>query len=654
MDVNEVTMEDLENGVLTPENFPHLTKYGQMMTPVDLLPVGREEKVDTIRATFKREELNNALLLGPAGVGKTSFMKGFATKVYSLDHRVFDSDLATMAGEGDNKFAERLKGYLDEAIKYEKLMKRINPDSMLVLFFDEMHLITMNGHGGRGGGTMAGNALKPIMTNSGIRIVGATTDEEYNRYIKPDKALERRLQPLHLEEPNNLMTEEILINFANKHLGKTNVPFIMAKNICKEIVYYTNSYMPSFAQPAKSIDILDAAIGFYKTTYEDVTSGKLDKKVLMQFINHDLIAKIFRNKIGVDVDFKTETKTVMDEIRKTIMGQDMAVSAIEDTLYTANAGLQSENKPQASFLFVGSTGVGKTALAKKMAETMFGSERNMIRYDMSEYPQPEDAKLFQERLAEDISNKAHSVVLFDEIEKAHRSIMHMLLAILDDGRLTDEFHRQVTFNNAIIIATTNAAADTFREIRKQNLTVEGTDVLLRDTLSNYFSPEFIGRFDKLAMFSPLEEDVFNNITKLTLKVLKDRVFALHGIDLIFDDRVLPYLVKERFNALTNTSAGGARAVKKRVNEEITSLVARCIDFARSKDKNLGFIRIDVDGIMAIEDKTKAVTDSRLVANVVTLDGYESRIFKTTREPIFEKIKEQTNEDDLAYQRAIGQ
>lgn len=622
---------------VTKLEFPYLYEYGERLAPVKRLPIGRDHQFETMESNLRRPEMNNVALLGPAGVGKTSFMEGYATIHKDEGLIVFDIDLPTMSGEGDNKFAERIKGLADDVLKYVNHRKEAGETGDTIIFLDEMHLITMSGNSGSGGGSAAGNALKPLMQRGLIKIVGATTDEEYDRYIKPDQALTRRFQTMNMPEPSDTVTASILETMAGVYLGKENVPYIVDPIVYAEIVDYTNRYLPSFAQPAKSIDILDAAIGFYRSARVAVDRKQRPKSDLTKYINHELIARIMNDKAGVDVDWQTDIETVMNHIKTSVMGQDAALRMIENRLFVANAGLQDYSRPLANFLFAGATGTGKTQLAKAMAESMFGSERFMIRYDMSEFSLSEDARVFQDRISSDISKSPYSVVLLDEMEKAHRSIVHLLLGILDDGRLTDQYGRQVTFTNSIIVVTTNGAADVFKDMRSQSLTVEDMDSMLRETLGNTFSPEFLGRFDEIIPFEPLREDTFENIARIELNKLTRQLGERFSINLTFHKRVADYLVKERFAALTNTAAGGGRAMNRRIAREVTPLVARVIDEGKRLDKSVAIIQISVNGEMAIENKRRAITDSHLTAHFVTRDRFKGELSEKMRRAEFTKV-----------------
>ena len=991
---------------LTKDAFPYLATYGQLMKPITRLPIGRDHEFLSLESSLRRPEMNNVALLGPAGVGKTSFMEGYATIHKEEGLMVFDIDLPTMSGEGDNKFAERIKGLADDVLRFDDKRREADETGDTIIFLDEMHLITMNGNTGSGGGSAAGNALKPLMQRGLIKIVGATTDEEYDRYIKPDQALTRRFQTMHMPEPSDEITVAILKNMAATYLGKENVPFIVSPEVYAEIVDFTNRYLPSFSQPAKSIDIMDAAIGFYRSVRIAVDRGEKHQSVVKSYINHALLARIMKDKAGVDVDWQTDIETVMTFIKSRVMGQDAATRMIENRLYIANARLQEEGRPMANFLFAGSTGVGKslpnsewipvhdpsgethfkrngelkvgdyvfnrkgapvqvlgvfpqgmldvyeitfsdgrrfrcskdhlwtwtshkstpvdkwktnslqelmdrgffarssndrdhittwipmnnpvqfpekqydvdpyvigaligdgslrespltvsnpeesviraiadkigavtyvknpstyswvfgngetygtkylkriqtkdvlghipemyekysgerripdsykygsieqrwsliqglfdtdgaimndgfrysvsfsttceglasdvqevvhslgysatvnthvrddkpieydvhillgndhkykffayskkaqiaedaklvvkkrskkyshlgilkveklpqqeqmtcimiddeehlyqagknyivthnTELAKAMAEAMFGNEQAMIRYDMQEYSMASDARVFQDRISADISKQPYAVVLLDEMEKAHHSIMHMLLAILDDGRLTDQYGRQVTFTNAIMVVTTNGAASVFKDIRSQGLSVEEMDGMLRNQLGRTFSPEFLGRFDEIIPFAPLEEDTFGNIARVQLSKLTKTVQSKYGITLNFEGSVADYLVRERFAALTDTGAGGGRAMKRRIAREITPLIARVIDSMAAKGKSVGIIRVTVSGEMAIYNKRTARTDSHLTALFITRDGYKGELSEKMSRPALTKLTDE--------------
>lgn len=593
----------------------YINKFANSLKDVARMPVGRESLVDAINASLMRPEMNNVALLGPAGVGKTALVEGFSMLHKNDDTLVLAASLPVMAGEGQDKFSERIHNLSEDVMKLVDAREADGIHDDVILFLDEMHLLTMSGSSGRGGGSMAGNAIKPMMARGIIKIIGATTDEEFIRYIKPDQALTRRFQTLNVPEPNTEVCIKILTKFGHTYLNDEQYKYyIPDEHVYEQIVDYTNRYLPAFAQPAKSIDIMDAAVGHMRSRN--------------QVLNHEMLFEIFHEKANVDINWHTDIGRVIPKIKDRVIGQDLAIDMIENRLYTANAGLQDPGRPLANFMFVGSTGVGKTELVKAIAEAMFGGEDKIIRFDMSEFSLPEDVRDFQSRISEDISKQPYSVVLLDEFEKAHRSVMNLLLAILDDGRLSDQYGRETTFTNAIIVLTSNAAADVFRDAKRQSLDMESVDALLRDSLGNRFSPEFLGRFDEIIPFAPLDSNGFLEIAKLQLNKQVKKMKVRFNVDMQFSENVGKYLVTERFAALKDTSAGGGRAMKRRIEREVIPLMGRVLDVAYQKNYTVQKLYIHVAGTMRADDISLVKGNAYLEAKfrVVDKSGPTPRYF----------------------------
>lgn len=598
--------------------YPMLSTYAKPLRGTRRMPVGRELELQAIEANLSRVEMNNVALLGPAGIGKSHLMEGYAARQIDRGVIVLEIDLPSMSGDGDNKFAERISTLAEEVLQFadDRVKEGLYGD--VIVFLDEMHLLTMHGNSGEGGGSAAGNAIKPLMARGVIKLVGATTDEEFDRYIRPDQALTRRFQQIQVSEPDFKTTVTILHNMATTYLGE-NRDKIVDPEVYAEIVDYTTRFQPALAQPAKSIDILDAALGYYNARRYK--------------INHELIKLIFKQKLSVDVDWHTDIETAMKTIRSRVRGQDVALQLVENRLYTANAGLQDPGRPMANFLFAGSTGVGKTELAKAMAEAMFGSEDKMIRFDMSEYSRPDEVTDFQNRLAAAITKTPYAVVLLDEFEKAARPITHLMLGVLDDGRLTDRYGRLVTFTNAIMVLTTNGAAESFRDIQQQGMDIYEAENHVREELGNsVFSPEFLGRFDEVIPFAPLDEDGFLMIAKIQLRKQVERVKNLHNINLEFAPEVATYLVHERFAALDDTSAGGGRAMGRRIEREIVPLIARAIDYARVDHYTIRDMRVIQHGELAALSKDLVFSDSELGVVFITEDLVKGTLLPGMKRP----------------------
>lgn len=584
---------------ITANEYPTLSQYGELIESITRMPIGREKEILDIGDSLARPEMNNVTLLAPAGAGKTALLEGYAVEHKSDGSEIFKIDLPTMAGDGDAKFAQRIKSLADDIIHYADARKSVGEHGDTVVFFDEMHLLTMNGNAGTGGGSLAGNALKPIMARGEIKIIGATTDEEYRRYVEGDAALTRRFQALNLDEVSDKIVLSILLNFAKVHLGPKWVTKI-DRDVFKEIIVYTNRYLLNRSQPAKAIDVLDAAAGRYNNRGAH--------------INHAMIADIFKEQYGVDVDWHTDIATIDRKLHARVIGQDLAIDMLKNRLYVANAHLQEHDRPLANFLFAGATGVGKTELAKAIAEAMFGSEKALLRFDMSEYSESSDVRLFHERLTDDVSKRPFTVLLIDEFEKAARAVMNLFLPVLDDGQLSNRYGRKTAFNNCIIIMTSNAASDVFKDAKDNGLSNSEVDSVLRAALGARFSPEFLGRFDEVIPFNVLDDVSFKKIANIQLNKQRVRVKKVHNVDVVFTNVVQDYLVYEGFDALMDSNAGGGRAMSRRVAREISPLIAMVIDVANSRPERLQQILITMQGDASFQHKELRVGNAYLEAS----------------------------------------
>lgn len=625
-------MKDLNDVRIDPTKYPILSRFSKILYGSERPPIGREMEMKQIQYGLNNPEMKNVVLLGPAGVGKSALVEGYAMETKNKGVIVFEVDLTRMAGDNENKFGERIKGFADEFLLFSEEWEQITKDwavplTQFVMFMDEMHILTRGGDGGAGGGSGAGNAIKPLLARGAISMIGATTDEEYNNYIVNDHALTRRLMTVNVLEPSYEVQVLILENMAEKYIGSDWQTWVKPE-ILKEIIYYTDQYDPSNTQPAKSIKILDRAIGVHRVDQTRIT--------------HDLIARIMDSTMGVDIDQQTDVMSVIQHIRANLFGQDNAITLIEDRLYVANAGLQDPGKPLANFLFAGATGVGKTELAKLLAKGMLGDEKYMIRYDMSEYSLKSDVEIFQDRISGAIRKMPRAVVLLDEFEKADRAVMNLLLGILDDGRLSDRYGRQVTFKNCIMILTTNAGQNVFKEIRSRNMSARDAEGLLRRALGNVFSPEFLGRFDELIPFEPLTQQGFSDISKLQMTKLVKRVNSLYDVPVRFKQDVITYLVKEDFEALKNPSAGGGRAMNRRIYREVAPLIGRVLDAIKINGYSLSSIEIEVLGEMREYAKDVRQGSSYLSATFRCVDPssrtvYDGKLSKLKPMPGYEPV-----------------
>lgn len=579
-----------------------LEKYGRDLTllakenKIDPL-IGRNNELERIIQVLTRRKKNNPCLVGEPGVGKTAVIEGLALKivagsvpnslkskkVISLD---FSSILSGAKYRGD--FEERIKWILDEVEK--------NRD--IILFLDEIHNIV--GAGSAEGAMDAANILKPKMARGDIQLIGATTLEEYSRKIEKDSALERRFQPILVEEPSEEETRNILFGLREKyekfHKLKISDDAIIAS------IKLSKRYINDRFLPDKAIDVIDEAASRKKYYSENVemVDDFSEKMMSCKYSESNLnfgntivtsndVADVVSYWTGIPVSqiTKSERERLMFlelELQNYIFGQERAIRALSQAIKRNRTGISCENRPIGNFMFVGSTGVGKTALCKALAISIFGNEKNLIKLDMSEYMEPHSiSKMIGAppgyvgfdtavSLSDQIRRKPYSVVVFDEIEKAHRDIFNILLQIMDEGVLTDSHARKINFKNCIIILTSNVTADVLEEKKNigfslENFSNKQCKNVVESELKKTFRPEFLGRLDEIILFDKLSYDTLKLVIIKHLKQIVNRMENL-GYELSYDESVVDYILN--FNMNKNS---GARTIKNIVAKKIESIIS---------------------------------------------------------------------------------
>lgn len=571
---------------------PMLTKYAVELTaearvgrldPV----VGRDTEIERMVQILLRRSKNNPCLIGDAGVGKTAVVEGFAQRVAEgsvpaelAEKRVFALDLSAMlAGakyRGD--FEERLKGALDDAMS--------NPD--VILFIDEIHMIV--GTGAAEGAIDAASILKPLLSRGKICLIGATTTDEYRRYIEKDSALDRRFQPINVLQPDAEGTVSIL-NGLRQRLEEHHHAVITDSAI-KAAVALSERYINDRRLPDKAIDLIDEAAARARSRRViPVKSGFLESKdkhpCERVVVGEEDVAEAVSAITGISAARLTEDEgrrlsTLEELLRARVIGQDNAVSLVANAVRRGRAGLKDPDRPIGSFLFLGQTGVGKTELSRALAEGVFGDEKRLIRFDMSEFSEAHSvSKLIgsppgyvgyeeQGRLIKQVRSRPYSVVLFDEVEKAHPEVLTILLQILEDGKLTASDGRAADFRNTIIILTGNIGAE---ELQKRALGFGGgkggaSDVM--KALKNRFRPELLNRIDSIIVFERLTSSDMENICAGMLERVAARA-ALRGITLSFDRDVV-----RRLCGGVAEEDMGARPLRRRITAEIEDMLSKMI------------------------------------------------------------------------------
>lgn len=602
--------------------------------------IGREEEINRVIQILSRRSKNNPVLIGEPGVGKTAIAEGLAQRIVNNDvpeilkncHIISLNMSAVVAGtKYRGEFEERLKKVLDTVKQH--------PD--WILFIDELH--TLVGAGSSEGSMDAANIMKPALARGELHCIGATTLKEYKKYIEKDAALERRFQPVKVGEPNPADTLRILEGLRDRYEA-----FHKAKitdEALKAAVELSGRYITDRFQPDKSIDVIDEAAAKVRMEASSAPEGLKNKEAQLASLQKEKEAAIstqdyeraaiYRDQSkkleadieqlkkewkGADHDHLTVTEEdvaevvskwtgvplqnlkksdserllhLEDELHKRVIGQDDAVHAVATAIRRARAGMKDPKRPIGSFLFLGSTGVGKTELARALAETMFGSEKNMIRFDMSEYMEKHEVSRlvgappgyvgYEEggQLTDAVRKNPYSVILFDEVEKAHMDFFNILLQVLDDGRLTDGQGRTVDFTNCVIIMTSNLGSNYLKgHVKRPGFSSDSDDKKdedfesIKETIlaevKRTFRPEFINRIDEIIVFHPLTEENLSAIVNLLLKDVEKKLEHFN-VSLEISDSAKKLLIKDGTDI-----EYGARPLKRVIQKEIEDPVANLI------------------------------------------------------------------------------
>ena len=657
--VVKVVGKGAEDGrVDAPSGTPTLDKFGRDLTTLALQgkldPVlGRAQEIESAIEVLARRKKNNPVLIGEPGVGKTAIVEGLAQRIINGDvpevlrgKRLVEVNINSMVAGAKyrGEFEERAKQLIDEVTAKQ---------SELILFIDELHTIVGAGQGGGEGGLDIANVLKPALARGELSLIGATTLNEYQKYIEKDAALERRFQPVLVPEPSVEQTIVILRGLRDSLEAHHQVTF--ADDAFVAAAEFADRYITSRFLPDKAIDLIDQAAARVRIgatsrpadiqegeaeiaqlkreqdyaasrkrfdeakQFEEQINAKqttLDEKMEAwqrktgsetREVTVASVAEVVSRLTGVPVSELTKEERqkllkMEERLRERVVGQDDAVVAVSDAVRLSRAGLGQTHRPIATFLFLGPTGVGKTELAKALAETVFGDEQSIIRIDMSEYMErhavarligaPPGYVGYDEggQLTERVRRRPYSVILLDEIEKAHPDVNNVLLQVFDDGRLTDGKGRVVDFSNTILIATSNLGASIIMDNLERPEDERKTDKALRDALmpvlKGHFRPEFLNRIDEIIVFNALSRQNIRAIVQIQLDRVR-RTAAAQDITLKMGEALVEHLVEEGYQP-----EFGARELKRQVRQMIETQLAKEIlsDTLKSGDT----VEVDFD------------------------------------------------------------
>ncbi|MFT5337161.1 MAG: ATP-dependent Clp protease ATP-binding subunit ClpC [Sphingobacteriales bacterium] len=617
--------------------------------------VGRESEIERVSQILSRRKKNNPVLIGEPGVGKSAIAEGLALRIIQrkvsrvlFDKRVLALDVASLVAgtKYRGQFEERMKAVMNELEK--------SPD--VILFIDEIHTIV--GAGGASGSLDASNMFKPALARGEIQCIGATTLDEYRQYIEKDGALERRFQKVMVEATTEEETIQILANIKEKYEDHHSVTYTQAAlDACVKLTnrYITDRHLPDKAIDAldesgsrvhlKNINVPQNILDIEKSVeelkdekskavksqkyeeaarlrdkeknlYEELETAKNiweeEMKNHREVVNEEHVAEVVGMMTGIPVQRIAQTersklKKMDDDIKGRVIGQEEAVKKVVKAIQRNRAGLKDPNKPIGSFIFLGPTGVGKTQLAKVLAKNLFDSEESLIRIDMSEYMEkfavtrlvgaPPGYVGYEEggQLTEKVRRRPYSIVLLDEIEKAHPDVFNLLLQVLDDGQLTDSLGRKIDFRNTIIIMTSNLGARQISEFgtgvgfgtqAKVDAEEENTRKVIQNALKKSFAPEFLNRIDDVIVFNSLKEDAIHEIIKIEIEHLYKRVAEL-GYNLKLSKKALSFVATKGYD-----EKFGARPLKRAIQKFVEDPLAEEIVNNRLEDGDE--ILVDLD------------------------------------------------------------
>jgi len=571
--------------------------------------IGREEETEQLKQILARRNKNNVLIVGDPGVGKTAVVEGLARRIcknkddvpeYIKDHIVWSLDINSLIA------GSKFRGDFEERLKL--IVNALDQKGKSILFIDEAHMMVGAGATGQGNSMDMANVIKPALLKGSIKVIASTTWEEYRKYFEKDRALMRRFQRLQVGEPTNETAIKILKGV--KHYYENFHNCKITDEACEDAVEYSSKFIADKRLPDKAIDVMDVACA--RLRLKGIKDGKID---------HDEIIHEISNMTGISIEQLSQKqasnlKTLEEKVKLQVFGQDKAINTVVDKILVARAGLKSLNKPVGSFLFLGPTGCGKTETAKQLANTL-GVE--LLRFDMSEYQEKhsiakligsppgyvgfEDSQMGGGMFVNEVEKNPHAVVLFDEVEKAHRDVTNMLLQVMDYGTVTGSNGKKADCRNIILILTSNLGAE---ENERNNIGFGSFERSGEDdvALKKFFPPEFRNRLDSIVKFNKLSKITMKSIVKKFLQDLNSMTIE-KAVEVNATDEAIDFLIKKGFDAKM-----GARPLQRVIDEDIKKPLSKMILFGELTEGGMVEVGLSSDIIpkLQVEFKSKKTID----------------------------------------------
>ena len=575
--------------------------------------IGREDETEQLKQILARRNKNNVLIVGDPGVGKTAVVEGLARRIcknkddvpeYIKDHIVWSLDINSLIA------GSKFRGDFEERLKL--IVNALDQKGKSILFIDEAHMMVGAGATGQGNSMDMANVIKPALLKGSIKVIASTTWEEYRKYFEKDRALMRRFQRLQVGEPSNETAVKILKGV--KHYYENFHNCKITDEACEDAVEYSSKFIADKKLPDKAIDVMDVACA--RLRLKGIKDGKID---------HDEIIHEISNMTGISIEQLSQKqasnlKTLEEKVKLQVFGQDKAINTVVDKILVARAGLKSLNKPVGSFLFLGPTGCGKTETAKQLANTL-GVE--LLRFDMSEYQEKhsiakligsppgyvgfEDSQMGGGMFVNEVEKNPHAVVLFDEVEKAHRDVTNMLLQVMDYGTVTGSNGKKADCRNIILILTSNLGAE---ENERNNIGFGSFERSGEDdvALKKFFPPEFRNRLDAIVKFNKLAKETMKSIVKKFLQDLNTMTVE-KAVEVNATDEAIEFLIKKGFDAKM-----GARPLQRVIDEDIKKPLSKMILFGELNEGGMVEVGLSEDIVPKLQVLFKS---KKIIENVKT-------------------------------------